>query len=308
MRIAIMGAGGIGSCYGGLLARAGNDVTLIARGAHLQALKQNGLQLNCPDESFTVQVPATDDPSEIGPVDLVLFTVKTNQNSDAIPVMKPLIGNDTTVLTLQNGVESAGEIGQDYGVDRVLPGAAYIVAYVVSPGEVTQHNPEVRIAFGESGGALSPRAISIRDTLSEASITADLSDDIAKVIWSKFLFNAPVNAMASAARTPPRQLMETPEGSASFRTAMQEVANIGQAKGVHLGEAAIDNAMDFIGTVSITARGSMLTDLDAGRPLELEATVGSVCRIGRQVNVPTPINNLLYALLLPYKDGPPGES
>jgi len=303
-----MGAGGIGSCYGGLLARAGNDVTLIARGEHLRAIKEHGLQVDRQDESFTVQVPATDDPSEIGPVDLVLFTVKTYQNSDAIPFMKPLIGNDTTVLTLQNGVESAGEIGQDYGVDRVLPGAAYVVANVVSPGVVKQHTPEAPIAFGESGGVLSPRAISIRDTLSEAGITADLSDNIAKVIWSKFLIYAPGNALASAARTPPRQLIDTPEGSASFRTAMQEVADLGQAKGVHLGEAAITKAMDFIGTVPMTARGSMLTDLDAGRPLELEALVGSVGRIGRKLNVPTPIYDLLYALLLPYKDGPPGES
>lgn len=303
MKIAVMGSGGIGSCYGGLLARAGCDVTLIARGAHLRAIQENGLQLDRQNESFTVQIPATDDPSEVGPVDLVLFTVKTYQNPEAIPIMKPLIGNDSTIITLQNGVESAGEIGQEYGAERVMPAAAYVVAYVESPGIVKQRNPEAGIAFGEPNGAQSPRAIAIRNTLSSAGIIAELSEDIAIVIWSKFLRNAPANALASAARIPPRRLIETSEGSASLRSAMQEIANLGQANGVHLGEEAIQNAMDFIASFPISARGSMLTDLDASRPLELEALVGAVGRIGRRVKVPTPVNDLLYAILLPHKYG-----
>ena len=307
MKIAVMGAGGIGSCYGGLLARAGRDVTLIARGAHLQAIQQNGLKLNCPDESFTVQVPATDDPSEVGPVDLVLFTVKTYHNSEAIPFMKPLIGDNTVVLTLQNGVESAEQIAQEYGSGRVMPGSAYFTALIESPG-VIKLTASVRIVFGESNGSRSGRAVAIQEVLSSGNTTAELSDDSVKAIWSKFLFNAPGNAILSAARLGPRTIIDTPEGYESFKTAFQEVVDVGKASGVDVGEKDVETALDFVGQLSLSVRGSMQTDLEAGRPLELDAMVGAVGRIGRRVNVPTPICDLLYAILLPYKDGPPGES
>ena len=307
MRIAVMGAGGIGSCYGGLLARAGCDVTLIARGAHLRAIQQNGLQVNRREDSFTIQVPATDDPSEVGPVDLVLFTVKTYQNSDAIPFMKPLVGDESVVLTLQNGVESAEQLAQEHGVQRVLPGAAYLNGHVESPGVVKQLSPYCRIAFGESNGDSSPRTLAVQETLSSGGITAELSDDVVKVIWSKFLFNAPGNALTSAARFPPRNFIAFPEGSALFKSAVQEIADVAKANGVHLGQEDVQTAMDYLANMPMGSRGSMQTDLEAGRPLELEAMVGAVGRIGRRVKVPTPISDILYALLLPYKDGPPGD-
>ncbi|MCI0847653.1 MAG: 2-dehydropantoate 2-reductase [Chloroflexi bacterium] len=308
MRIAVMGAGGIGSCYGGLLARAGCDVTLIARGAHLRAIQQNGLHLDRQDESFTVQVPATDDPSEVGPVDLVLFTVKTYQNSEAIPFMKPLVGDDSAILTLQNGVESAEQIAQEHGSAKVLPGSAYAVAHVESPGVIMQQTPQARLVFGESDGSRSNRALAFQETFSSASITAELSDDTVKAIWSKFLFNAPGNSICAAARTAPGIFLDMPEGYASMRSAFQEVADIAQAKGINLGEGAVDQTLDWLSNFPPATKGSMQTDLEAGRPLELEAMVGAVGRIGRRVNVPTPINDLLYAILLPYKDGPPKDA
>jgi len=300
-----MGAGGIGGCYGGLLAQAGNDVTLIARGAHLAAIKEKGLQLVQPEGDFTVAVAATDDPSQVGPVDLVIFSVKAHQNSKAIPLIDPLIGEDTTILTIQNGVESADELGQDYGAERVLPGSAYLLSNITSPGVIKQLSLVPRVAFGESNGNRSQRAVAIRDSFCEANIEADLSDDISKALWSKLLYNSPANGMASAARLSPRDLIEYPHGAAMFRSAIQEVANVGTAYGIPFGQDDVQGAMDLITARPMGARGSMQADLEAGRPLELEAIVGSVGRIGRKVNVPTPVFDMLYTLLLPHVDGSP---
>ncbi|MBQ12482.1 MAG: 2-dehydropantoate 2-reductase [Planctomyces sp.] len=307
MKIAVMGSGGIGSCYGGLLARAGCDVTLIARGVHLQAIQQNGLQIDRRDESFTIQVPATDDPSKIGPVDLVLFTVKTYQNSEAIPFMKPLMGEESAVLTLQNGVESAEQLAQEYGAQRVLPGAAYLLGHVQSPGVVKQLRAYSRLAFGDPNGSSAPRALAVQETLSSGGITVELSGDVVKLLWQKFLFNAPGNAIVSAARVGPSAIIGTPEGYEAFKVAFQEVVNVGKASGVDV-EEDVETALNHVASMSIGARSSMQTDLAAGRPLELDAMVGAVGRIGRRVNVPTPMCDLLYAILLPYKNGPSGES
>ena len=305
MKIAVMGAGGIGGCYGGLLAQAGNDVTLIARGAHLAAIKEKGLQLIQPEADFTVAVAATDDPSQVGPVDLVIFSVKAHQNSKAVPLIEPLIGEDTTILTIQNGVESADELGQDYGAERVLPGSAYLLSNITSPGVIKQLSLVPRVAFGESNGDRSQRAVAIRDSFCEANIEAELSDDISKALWSKLLYNSPANGMASAARLSPRDLIEYPHGAAMFRSAIQEVANVGTAYGIPFGQDDVQGAMDLITARPMGARGSMQADLEAGRPLELEAIVGSVGRIGRKVNVPTPVFDMLYTLLLPHIDGSP---
>ncbi len=305
MKITVMGAGGIGGCYGGLLAQAGNDVTLIARGAHLAAIKEKGLQLIQPEGDFTVAVAATDDPSQVGPVELVIFSVKAHQNSKAVPLIEPLIGEDTTILTIQNGVESAEELGQDYGAERVLPGSAYLLSNITSPGVIKQLSLVPRVAFGESNGDRSQRAVAIRDTFCEANIEAELSDDISKALWSKLLYNSPANAMASAARLSPRDLIEYPHGAAMFRSAIQEVANVGTAYGIPFGQDDVQGAMDLITARPMGARGSMQADLEAGRPLELEAIVGSVRRIGRKVNVPTPVFDMLYTLLLPHIDGSP---
>ena len=300
-----MGAGGIGGCYGGLLARAGFDVALIARGSHLVAIQEHGLQLVQPDGDFTVDVSATDDPSKVGPVDLVLFSVKAHQNPVAIPLIRPLIGDDTTVLTIQNGVESADEIGQVYGAERVLPGSAYVLSNIVSPGVIKQRSPVPRVAFGESNGERSQRAVAVQEAFCKADIDAELSGDISKVLWSKLLYNSPANGMASAARLSPRDLIEYPEGAAMFRSAIQEVANVGTAYGVLFEDDDVQGALDLIAARPLGARGSMQADLEAGRPLELEAIVGSVGRIGRKVNVPTPIFDMLYTLLLPHIDGSP---
>jgi len=305
MKIAVMGAGGIGGCFGGLLAKAGLDVTLIARGEHLQAIQHNGLQVNQPESSYTVKVKATDDPSQVGPVDVVLLSVKTYQNEQAIPLMKPLVGNDSAVITLQNGVESADEVGREFGHERVLPGAAYLLCNIESPGVVRQRAPIARMAFGESNGERSQRAVEIQETFSEAGIEADLSEYVMKALWSKLLYNTPANGLACASRLTPRAFFEYSEGSALFDAAFREVAAVATASGVSLGDVDVKGAMKLVAMRPLDGKGSMQADLEAGRPLELEAIVGSVGRIGRKVDVATPLMDLLYALLLPHRNGHP---
>ena len=305
MKIAVMGAGGIGGCFGGLLAKAGLDVTLIARGEHLQAIQHNGLQVNQPESSYTVKVKATDDPSQVGPVDVVLLSVKTYQNEQAIPLMKPLVGNDSAVITLQNGVESADEVGREIGHERVLPGAAYLLCNIESPGVVRQRAPIARMAFGESNGERSQRAVEIQETFSEAGIEADLSEYVMKALWSKLLYNTPANGLACASRLTPRAFFEYSEGSALFDAAFREVAAVATASGVSLGDVDVKGAMKLVAMRPLEGKGSMQADLEAGRPLELEAIVGSVGRIGRKVDVATPLMDLLYALLLPHRNGHP---
>ena len=302
-----MGAGGIGGCFGGLLAKSGLDVTLIARGYHLRAIQQNGLKVIQPEGEYSVDVKATDDPSEVGPVDLVILSVKTYQNERAIPLMKPLIENESVIITLQNGVESATEVGQVYGSERVLPGSAYLLCNIDSPGVVRQRAPVVKVTFGEANGDRSPRAIKFQDTFEEAGIEADLSEDIMRALWSKLLYNTPANSLACASRLTPRAFFDYPEGNASFRSVFQEVANVATASGVPFGEIDIQGAMKLVAQRPLDGKGSMQSDLENGKPLELEAIVGSVGRFGRKVNVATPLTDLLYALLLPHKNGHPGD-
>ena len=301
-----MGAGGIGGCLGAHLARAGNDVTLIARGAHLEAIRRNGLRLKSRNGDFTVETAATDDPSQVGPVDLVLFTVKTYHNAQAIPLMKPLVGERPVVLTLQNGVESHEELGRAFGIGHVMPGAAYAAATVQAPGVIVQESNDARITFGEINGAPSPRALRVQETMLQAGIEAELSRDVIKSLWTKFLLLAAVSGITSASRTRIHKLLDIPESNATFRQAMKEVEAVGRAKGVELDEGVVETMVEFIQGFPDFQK-SMHTDVELGRPLELEALRCAVLRIRRVMGVATPVNELLYALLQPHQNGVAGS-
>jgi 2-dehydropantoate 2-reductase len=202
-------------------------------------------------------------------------------------------------------VESAEEVSQEYGPERVLPGAAYLLCNIESPGVVRQRAPVARMAFGESNGDRSQRALAFQDTFSKAGIEADLSEDVMRALWSKLLYNTPANGLACASRLTPRAFFEFPEGNALFGSAFKEVANVATASGVSLGDVDIQGAMNLVAQRPMDGKGSMQADLEDGRPLELEAIVGSVGRIGRRVTVETPLMDLIYALLLPHKHGSP---
>ena len=307
MRIAVMGAGGVGGCLGARLLQAGANVTLVARGEHLEAMQRKGLRLKQANGHFTVPVKATDDPCEVGPVDLVLLAVKTYQIPEAARAMDPMIGPKTQIVTLQNGVDSADGLTESFGPDRVLPGTSYTIASIESPGVIKQQSKTARIIFGRADGQVTPEAEAVQDCLTPA-IDAELTGDIASVLWSKFLLTAPGNAINATSRFPITQLIKTNEGRNLLVGAMEEVAAVGLAAGVNIDPEAIPKGIKFMESLPEDQRMSMLDDIEAGRPLELEAQAGAVVRIGRRVNVPTPINDTLYALLLPHKDGAPPQA
>ncbi len=300
-----MGAGGVGGCLGALLTNAGSDVTLVARGEHLQAMRKNGLRLDQPDGSFTAPVKVTYDPSQVGPVGLVLLAAKTYQISDAIQAMAPMVGPNTQVVTLQNGVDSAVEVASAFGEERVLPGTSYTIASIVSPGVIKQQSPTARIVFGRVDARMTAEAQAVQAVLVPA-VDAELTRKITSVLWSKFLLTAPGNAINATARFPVTRFIQTEQGRALLLGAMQEIVAVGLAAGVEIEPDAIEKGFKFMESLPQDQRMSMLGDIEAGRPLELEAQSGAVVRIGRQVSVPTPINDALYGLLLPYKDGAPG--
>jgi 2-dehydropantoate 2-reductase len=302
MRIAVMGAGGLGGCLGAHLAKGGNDVTLIARGAHLEAIRKNGLRLKSHNSDFTVDAAATDDPSQVGPVDLVLFAVKTYHNSEAIPLMKPLVGEGPAIITLQNGVESYEELGNAFGIGHMMPGAAYLAAIVQEPGVILQESENARVAFGEINGSPTPRAVRVHETMLRAGLQAELSRDVIKSLWTKFLLLAPVSGITSSKRTRIHQLLESSESRANFLAAMKEVEAVGRAMRVELDEDIVQTMFDFIQGFD-DFQNSMHTDVELGRPLELEALSGAVVRLGRKEGVSTPVNEQFYSDLLPYING-----
>ena len=302
MRIAVMGAGGVGGCLGALLAQSGNDVSLIARGGHLLAIQANGLRLKQDDAEFTVHVPATSNPSEIGPVDLVLYTVKTYHNAQAIPTIRPLVGSDTAVLTLQNGVECHLQLAAELGQGHAMPGAYWTASSVESPGVVASVGPKPRLSFGEETGGTSSRAEAIRDAIEAAGIDVELSPDPLQVIWSKFVVLCSIAGITSAARTRIREFIQDPEGLELFTAAMRETDAVGRAMGVNLPEGLVERSVEFIKGFP-DFQNSMHADFENGRPTELEALNASIVRMGREVAVPTPVNQFIYAVLAPLKDG-----
>lgn len=302
MRVAVMGAGGVGGCLGALLARDGNDVTLIARGAHLDAIRANGLRLVRAGGDFTLSTPATENPREVGPVDLVLYTVKTYHNAVAIPAIRPLIGPDTAVLTLQNGVDCHVRVRESLGPGHALPGAYWTASSIEAPGVVALVGASPRLSFGEERGRTSARAESIRRTLRSAGIDAALSPDPLQVIWTKFIVLCSIAGVTSAARTRIKEFIQTPLGLELFTAAMREVDAVGRAMGVNLPEGLVEKQVEFIKGFP-DFQNSMHADFENGRPTELEALNGAVVRMGQGAGIPTPVNEMIYAILLPLKDG-----
>ena len=307
MRVAVMGAGSIGGYFGGMLAHGSNEVTLIARGAHLAAIRERGLLIQTDDELLAIPcgevLNATDNPAEAGVADLILLTVKTYQNDVAISAMLPLVGPETTVLCLQNGIDSYQAAAQAVGPEKVLPGAAYIEAARPEPGVIRQSGSVVRIAFGELDGGDSERGNIIRDTLNRAGIPAEFSSDIRQTLWSKFLFIATMAGVTALSRETMAQLMPRPEWRQVIVGCLREIETVGRAAGVNLDAAIVDNTLAYIEGDLEDMHASMHADIMARRPLELEALNGAVVRAGREVNVATPINDVIYASLKPYVGG-----
>ncbi len=303
MRIAVMGAGSTGGYFGGMLSRGGNDVTLIARGPRLQVIADHGLKVIRDHEQFTVCCEATDDPSSVGVVELVLLTVKTYQNDQAVPAMLPMVGPDTSVLCLQNGIDSYQAVAAKVGLEKVLPGAAYVEASVPEPGAAKQTGDVARIAFGEVDGSQSERGTQILATLEQSGIPAQFDQDIQKTLWTKFLFITTMSGVTTLSRETMVQLLPRPEWRQVVVGCMREIESVGRAAGVELDSDVVEQTLDYFESSLEHLSSSMHADITAGRPLELDALNGAVVRVGKGLNVPTPINDVIYAALLPYKMG-----
>lgn len=309
LRIAVMGAGSIGGYFGGILARGGHQVTLVARGAHLNALVRDGLSIITDDQRLHVacpgQIQATDDPTKVGLVDLVLLTVKTYHNPQAIPAMLPLVGSDTAVLVLQNGIDSYLAAAQAVGAEKVLPGAAYIEASLAEPGVVRQTGGVVRIVLGESDNRDSSRGRGVQQALEGSGIPAQFTTDIQKTLWSKFLFIATLAGVTSLSRQTLAELLPRPEWRRVVVACLREIEAVGRASGAGLDPRTVEQTLDYMEGSLEQMQASMHADILAGRPLELEALNGGVVRAGLRAGVPTPINDLIYAMLKPYAAGQP---
>ncbi len=300
MRIAILGVGGVGGYYGGLLACAGQDVALIARGAHLAALRELGLRVESVHGNFQVRpILATDEPAEIGPVDLVLVSVKSYDLDAAAEAARPLLGPGTAVLPLLNGLDAAERLAAALGDEPVLAGLTHISSSLTAPGLIRQISSVRRITLGERDGRVTPRARRVGEALASSGIEVVVSDQIDLALWDKFLFIASISGVCCLARQPMGVVLDTPETRQLYVRALREVEAVAHHRGVPLAPGIVERTLALSEGFAPETRPSMLVDLEAGQRIELEALNGTVVRYGRSEGVDTPVHSVVYAALKP---------
>ena len=303
MKIAVFGSGGVGGYFGGRLAAAGEDVTFLARGAHLTAMQQDGLHIESPNGALHLpQVQATDRPQAIGPVDVVLFTVKLYDVDTAAASLAPLIGPDTVVITLQNGVDAMDMVSKHVGADHVAGGAAYIVAVIDKPGHV-RHTTAQQLVFGERDKRRSARLVAFEEAGLRAGFQAKASDDVEADLWTKFVRLATWSGMTTVTRSPMGVIRDTPATFELMVAAIQEVITLAHARGVNLPDDIMDSTMTMIKNFPASSKSSMLEDIERGRRLELPWLSGAVVRLGKESGVPTPIHQFITTVLTPFVNG-----
>ena len=308
MRVVVMGTGGTGGFYGGLLARSGDDVTFIARGPHLDAIRKRGLTVKSRlAGDFTIAAKATADPSEIGPVDLVLFCVKTYDTEPAAALIRPAVGPDTVILSVQNGIDNDERIARVLGRGTAICAAAQVNAHVAEPGVVAQTAGVGRLIFGSDAGNLGQRNEQLFQHCKDAGISAELQPDIKAVLWSKFVFICGFSGVTALTRLTIGPILSCQETARLFGGTMDEVVAVAASQGVTLSGGVSDQALAMAGRLEPWAVGSMAHDLASGRRLELESLNGTVVRLGRAKGVPIPLNFAIYAALKPFVDSPPKE-
>ena len=308
MRIAVVGAGGTGGYFGGLLARAGQDVTFIARGANLEALRTRGLTVESRlAGTFTLPVKATDSPSDVGPVDLVLFCVKTYDTDAAAESIRQLIHPDTMFLSLQNGIDNEERIARALGHTPSIGATAYIVSTIKAPGVVAQTAGPGKIVFGELGGGTSERTQRLYEALQGAGITAEVHLDVRVAIWQKFLFICAFSGVTAVTRLPIGTILADTATHDLFRRTTKEVEAVARAGKIDLPADCVEHALATAAAAEPWATSSLYHDLAGGRRLELESLNGELVRRGGELGVETPLNFAIYAALRPYVDGEPAS-
>ena len=300
MYVAVIGAGAVGGYFGGRLAEAGNEVAFVARGRTLVVLHEQGLRVESPKGDLRLRpATATDDPSEIGPVDLVLLAVKAWQVPEVAPTLRPLVGEATCVLPLQNGVEASGQLAAALGPGPVLGGLCKIISMQVAPGHVRHQGVEPYVALGEIGRPPTGRIRSLRSSFEEAGVLVDTPADIRVAIWEKFLLICSVSGVGAVTELPIGGMRRDAAARAMLEGGMREVAAVAAGHGVELPADTVEQTLAFVDGLPPEGTASMQRDILAGRPSELEAQNGAVVRLGRQAGVPTPVNRQIYERRLP---------
>jgi 2-dehydropantoate 2-reductase len=304
MRIAVIGAGGIGGAYGVALAKAGADVTFVARGAHLAAMKSTGLKVSGGrGDTHLVPTQATDNPAEIGKVDIVLFCVKLWDVDSAGAQIKPLIGANTAVIPLQNGIDAPERLIAILGPAAVMGGVAQISASITAPGVIHQVGTLTRMIFGEFNGTRSRRGEDFLALCLRAGLEATLSEQIQTDLWMKFILLASNAGMMALSRQPIGKLRDDPDMDPIFRAAYREVIDVGRARGIALPADALQRVLELTKLFPPHMKASMALDLDRGNRLEVPWLSGKVAELGRQLGIPTPTHGMMYAMLKPYAMG-----
>lgn len=304
MKIAVIGAGGVGGYFGARLAAAGEDVSFIQRGAHFLAMKERGLRVDSKLGNIVLTaVKVTEDASEIGPVDIVLVAVKSGQTDAAAALCKPLLRQNTGVITLQNGVENEERLSERIGCDHVLGGVVYILSLIESPGIIRHSGEMARIEFGELDGSESKRGQSFLSACRRASIEAELTNNILTSLWRKFIFLCPHNGLTALTRSAIGRVREDPDCRALLEEAVLEVIELASAKGIGVTSTDVSSFMERYDGLPESMTSSMHHDVVNGKPLELDWLNGAVVRLAREHGIATPVNQFIYAALKLFRSG-----
>ncbi len=300
MKIAVMAAGGIGGYYGGLMAKSGYEVTFIARGAHLSAIREHGLRVESIDDEFVIYpARATDVPAEVGECDLVLFCVKTYDTDTAARAISPIVSKNTTIVTFQNGIESAERIQAVVGQGRVMSAPTQIETFIAAPGRIEQKSNFRAVSFAEADIRSSPEIEGMADVFRQSNFQVTIVTDILKALWLKFLRLAPVAGLATLARTTPYELFQSVEARETLEAAVREILVVGGAEAIVLDEGDLAAAMEWALTLKAGIKPSMQKDIERGNRLEVDALNGAVVRLGKKHSLPTPVHQTIYVGLKP---------
>lgn len=298
MRFVIFGTGGAGGYFGVQLAAAGQDVVFIARGEHLKAIKANGLRLEMPNGETTIRAEATDDPSKVGTADAVLIGVKAWQVKDAAQAIRPVVGSQTIVVPLQNGVEAASDLSAVLGAQHVLGGLCGTFSFVAGPGHIRNMGGANFIRFGEQDNRRTDRVERLRQVIAAAGVAAEAPPDITKATWDKFLL-VTSQSVGAVARAPLGVIRASPGTRSLIQRCAQEALNVARARKVAMADTAVEDTLKFIDGIPPAATNSLQRDIAAGKPSELDYWSGAVVRLGREAGVPTPTHAFIYDCLLP---------
>jgi 2-dehydropantoate 2-reductase len=304
MKVAIMGAGGIGAYIGARLAATGAEVAFVARGAHLAALRRDGLRIESPRGNLHLRtVQATDDPKEIGPVDVALLAVKLYDMDTAARRMLPLVGTNTMVVPVQNGVTAPQLVAEIVGRKAVIGGLVYMACHIREPGVVVHLSDIEQFVFGELDGSRSRRIEALREAAAAAGLTARVTNDIAHELWNKFVLLGGHSSVACLSRKPIGDIRSDPDLRSLLVDSMKEVVAVGSAKGIAFDADIIERTLVLFDRFDPRSKASMLGDLETGKPLEVEWLSGALVRLGSELGVPTPVHRVTYACLKPHAGG-----